>query len=200
MLCMYPREQRFAAIEWNSVWSWRLNNAGKYCDRSTYRRCRFWQKKVIFSYEAHFDLGGYENKQNCRIWGTENAYAYISKPMHLKRVTVWFEFWSRGIIEPFFFENEQEKAVTVNVDRYRAMLDKFLFTNIKEEDICNIWFQQPKLHLLFCALFLKIALSAAIVALSFGHLGAAIWHRWTIICGVPSKIKVRSTSQRQVMF
>ena len=23
----------------------RLNNSGKYCDRSTYRRCRFWQKK-----------------------------------------------------------------------------------------------------------------------------------------------------------
>ena len=25
--------------------------------RSTYRRCRFWQKKIIFSDEAHFDLG-----------------------------------------------------------------------------------------------------------------------------------------------
>ena len=40
-------------------------------DRSTYRRCRFWQKKIIFSDEAHFDLGGYVNQQNCRIWGTE---------------------------------------------------------------------------------------------------------------------------------
>ena len=34
--------------------------------------CRFWQKKIIFSDEAHFDLGGYVNKQNCRILGTEN--------------------------------------------------------------------------------------------------------------------------------
>ena len=25
--------------------------------------------------------------------------------------------------------------------------------------------------------------------MSFGHLGAAIWHRWTIICGVPVKDK-----------
>ena len=24
-------------------------------------------KKIIFSDEAHFDLGGYVNKQNCRI-------------------------------------------------------------------------------------------------------------------------------------
>ena len=26
------------------------------------------KKKTIFSDEAHFDLGGYINKQNCRIW------------------------------------------------------------------------------------------------------------------------------------
>ena len=25
--------------------------------------------------------------------------------------------------------------------------------------------------------------------MSFGHLGAAIWYRWTIICGVPSKVE-----------
>ena len=55
--------------------------------RSTYRRCRFWQKKIFFSDEAHFDLGGYVNKQNCGIWGTENPQAYIKKPTHPKRVT-----------------------------------------------------------------------------------------------------------------
>ena len=27
-------------------------------------------------------------------------------------------------------------------DRYRAMLNEFLFTKIQEEDIGNIWFQQ----------------------------------------------------------
>ena len=35
-------------------------------------------KKIIFSDEAHFDLGGYVNKKNCRIWGTENPHAYIA--------------------------------------------------------------------------------------------------------------------------
>ena len=49
---------------------------------------------------------------------------------------------SIGIIEPFFFENEQEDSVTVNGNRYRAMLNEFLFTKIEEEDIGNIWFQQ----------------------------------------------------------
>ena len=34
------------------------------------------------------------------------------------------------------------KAVTVNADRYQAMLNEFLFTKIEEKDIGNIWFQQ----------------------------------------------------------
>ena len=100
------------------------------------------KKKNIFSDEAPFDLGGYVNKQNCRIWGTENPYAYIEKPTHPKRVTVWCGFWSRDIIGPFSFENEQGEAVTVNGDRYRAMLNEFLFRRIEEEDIGKIWFQQ----------------------------------------------------------
>ena len=94
--------------------------------RSTYSRCRFWQKKPIFSDEAHFDLGDYVNKQNFRIWGTENPYACIE---------IWCEFSSRGIIDPFFFENKQGATVTGNGDRYRVILNE-------EEDIGNIWFQQ----------------------------------------------------------
>ena len=39
-----------------------------------------WSKKIIFSAEAHFDLQ--QNKQNCRIWGTENPHAYTEKPTH----------------------------------------------------------------------------------------------------------------------
>ena len=69
--------------------------------------------------------------QNCRIWGTENPHAYIERLTHPKRVT-----------GPFFFENGQGDTVTVNGDRYRAMLSEFSFTKIEEEDIGNIWFQQ----------------------------------------------------------
>ena len=39
----------------------------------------FGKKKKIFSDEAHCALGGNVNKQNCRIWGTENPHAYIEK-------------------------------------------------------------------------------------------------------------------------
>ena len=34
------------------------------------------------------------------------------------------------------------EMANVNGDRYRAMLNEFLFTKIEEEDIGNIWFQQ----------------------------------------------------------
>ena len=80
-------------------------------------------KKIIFRDEAHFDLGGYVNKQNNRVWGTENSHAYIEKPTHPKRVTVWCGFWSKGIIKPFLFGNEQGEAVTVNGDHYLAILN-----------------------------------------------------------------------------
>ena len=58
---------------------------------------------------------------------------------HPKRVIVWCGFWSRRIIEQFFFENEQGDLVTVNGDRYRAMLNEFLFTKIEEEATWQHW-------------------------------------------------------------
>ena len=58
------------------------------------------------------------------------------------RVTVWFGFGSRGIILPYFLENEQGVAVTVYGDLYRDMLTEFLVTKIEEENIGMIWFQQ----------------------------------------------------------
>ena len=66
----------------------------------------------------------------------------MEKPKHPKGVTGWCGFWSRGIINPFFFENEQREAITVNGDHSWAMLNQNFFTKIEEKDIANIWFQQ----------------------------------------------------------
>ena len=40
------------------------------------------KKEIIFSGEAHFDLGGYVHKQNLPIWDTEN-------PTHSKRASLF---------------------------------------------------------------------------------------------------------------
>ena len=40
--------------------------------------------KIIFLDAAHFDRGGYANKQNFRIWDTENPHVYIEKPTRPK--------------------------------------------------------------------------------------------------------------------
>ena len=58
------------------------------------------------------------------------------------RVTVSCGFWYGDIIGPSFFENKQGAAVMVNGDRYRAMLNEFLFPKIEEDDMDDIWFQQ----------------------------------------------------------
>ena len=62
-------------------------------------------RKIVMSDETHFHLGGYVNKQNCRIWVLENPKMIIEKPLYTQRVTVWCGFYARGIIGHYFFEN-----------------------------------------------------------------------------------------------
>jgi hypothetical protein len=86
----------------------------------------FKKKKIIFSDEAHFQLDGYVNTQNCRIWGAENPPVIHEKPLHAQRVTVWRGFWDGGVIGPCFFENEAGNAVTVNGVCYRIIKNYLL--------------------------------------------------------------------------
>ena len=92
--------------------------------------------------EAHFHLGGYVSKQNCRIWGSENPKMIIEKPLYSQRVTVWCGFWAVGIIGPYFFENETEAAILVNGLRYRTMINEFLWPELKDMDVDDVYFQQ----------------------------------------------------------
>lgn len=99
-------------------------------------------RNIIFSDEAHFHLNGFVNKQNCRIWGPENPYKVQEKELYPQRVTVWCGFWVGGIIGPYFFEDEEGHAVTVNGIRYRQMIRNFLWFQLNGMDIQELWFQQ----------------------------------------------------------
>ncbi|GFT36137.1 transposable element Tc3 transposase [Trichonephila clavipes] len=86
-------------------------------------------KRILISDEAHFWLNGYINKQNCRIPSQANPQVYIETPLHPEKLTVWCALWAGGIIGPYFFKNDEGHNVTVNGDRYRAMITNFSFLN-----------------------------------------------------------------------
>ncbi|GFV46282.1 putative DD41D transposase [Trichonephila clavipes] len=92
--------------------------------------------------EAHFWLNGYVNKQNCRIWNEANPQVYVETPLHPETLTVWCALWAGGIIGPYFFKNDEGHNVTVNGDRYRAMITNFFIPELNNHDVQELWFQQ----------------------------------------------------------
>ena len=97
-------------------------------------------KHFVTLNEAHFHLGGYINKQNWRIWGSENPKMIIEKPLYPQRVTIWCGFWAGGIIGSYFSENEAGAAVSVNGLRYRTMINEFLWPDLENMDVNDVLF------------------------------------------------------------
>ncbi|GBL80237.1 hypothetical protein AVEN_29206-1 [Araneus ventricosus] len=87
--------------------------------------------------EAHFHLDVYVNRQNWRIWGTENLHFAIEMSLYPRRVTVWCALSSRGIVGAIFFEQ------TVNSARYvEALRNQFIPAIQSEPDFESMWFMQ----------------------------------------------------------
>ncbi|GFV52876.1 DUF4817 domain-containing protein [Trichonephila clavipes] len=99
-------------------------------------------KRILFSDEAHFWLNGCVNKQNCRISSEANPQVYVETPLHPEKLTVWCALWAGGIIGPYFFKNDEGHNVTVNGDRYRAMITNFFIPELNNHDVQELRFQQ----------------------------------------------------------
>ena len=96
-------------------------------------------QKIIFSDESHIYLNGVPNRQNLRKWSPTKPDFNVSKPLHSPRVTIWCGLSGTKIFGPFFYEDrETGEAVTVNSERYLAMLQE-IFNDGNEHDH---WFQQ----------------------------------------------------------
>ncbi|GFS57357.1 putative DD41D transposase [Trichonephila clavipes] len=64
-------------------------------------------------------------------------------PLHPDKLTVWCALWAGGIIGPYFLKNDEGHNVTVNGDRYRAMITNFFFIpELNNYDVQELWFQQ----------------------------------------------------------
>ncbi|GFX45676.1 SCAN domain-containing protein 3 [Trichonephila clavipes] len=92
--------------------------------------------------KVHFWLNGYVKKQNCRIWSEANPQVYVETPLHPEELTVLCALWAGGIIGPYFFKNDEGHNVTVNGDRYRAMITNFFIPELNNHDVQELWFQQ----------------------------------------------------------
>ncbi|GFV90078.1 uncharacterized protein TNCV_4377941 [Trichonephila clavipes] len=94
-------------------------------------------KQILFSDEAHFWLNGYVNKQNCRIWSEANPQVYVETPLHPEKLT-----GALYGLEESFCKNDEGHNVTVNGDRYRAMITNFFIPELNNHDVQELWFQQ----------------------------------------------------------
>ena len=172
-----------------------MNNAKKYCHISTYRTTILAKKKHLFSWSSFWSWRvckqtklshlGHKNFAKLQLHWKADA----SKTSHcLARILVQRHNKNK-------MSNErplQSMAIVIgpcwtnfcSQKLKRTMLATFGFNRTP---LCAT---QPELHSIFYAMFLKINLSAAEL-MSFGHLGAVTWNRWTIICGLPSKISVK---------
>lgn len=99
---------------------------------------------LLTSDEAHFQLNGFVNKQNCRFWGATNPHLIHEVPLHSQRVTVWCGIMSSCVIGPYFFQDVNGNAVTVTSQRYVDMLRTFLVPELRRRGLMlpDIWFQQ----------------------------------------------------------
>ncbi|GFV50063.1 DUF4817 domain-containing protein [Trichonephila clavipes] len=104
-------------------------------------------KRILYNDEAHFWLNGYVNKQNCRNWSEANPQVYVETPLHPEKLTVWCALWAGGIIGPYFFKNDEGHNVTVNGDRYRAMITNFFIPELNNHDVQELWFQQDGVNM-----------------------------------------------------
>ena len=65
------------------------------------------------------------NKQNMRYWSATNLNVLLETPLHPQKVTVWCSFHAGGVIG----------------ERYRAMLEDYLWPELDGLDINDMWFQ-----------------------------------------------------------
>ncbi|GFX30198.1 uncharacterized protein TNCV_1963051 [Trichonephila clavipes] len=87
--------------------------------------------------KAHFWLNGYVNKQKCRIWSEANPQVHVETPLHPEKLTGALY----GLVESFF-KNDEGHNVTVNGDRYRAMITNFFIPELNNHDVQELGFQQ----------------------------------------------------------
>ncbi|GFU09147.1 uncharacterized protein TNCV_1319831 [Trichonephila clavipes] len=75
-----------------------------------------------------------------RVGSEANPQVYVETPLHPEKLTVWCALWAGGIL----LKNDEDHNVTVNGDRYRAMIINFFIPELNNHDVQQPWFQQDR--------------------------------------------------------
>ncbi|GFW51771.1 transposable element Tc3 transposase [Trichonephila clavipes] len=95
-------------------------------------------KRILFSDEAHFWLNRYVNKKTA-AFGVKLIHKCLSKHRYIQKNLLFGALY--GLVESFF-KNDEGHNVTVNGDRYRAMITNFFIPELNNHDVQELWFQQ----------------------------------------------------------
>jgi len=99
---------------------------------------------VWFSDEAHFLLSHHVHSKNNIFWGSTPTEHCLQRPLHSVQYTAWVAISKHGIIGPFWFEDDNERSVTINTERYVQVLFKFWTALGQRRGVVKVlqWFQQ----------------------------------------------------------
>jgi hypothetical protein len=92
--------------------------------------------KSFFSDEAWFEMSGYVNSQNMRMWSAENPHFYTQTPLHPQKIGVWLGMSRRRLVGPIFFRG------TLTAERYRNEILHEFINQLDDEELHEGYFQQ----------------------------------------------------------
>ena len=70
------------------------------------------------------------------------TFRYMNVPgIKARKCTAWCALWAE-VVGPYFFEDEEDSAETVNGEGYRNILTNFFFPAMEELGSEGMWFQQ----------------------------------------------------------
>jgi len=84
------------------------------------------------------------NSKNNIFWGSTPPEHCLQRPLHSVKCIAWVAISKHGIIGPFWFEDDNERSVIINTERYVLVLGKFWTALGRRRRVVRVlqWFQQ----------------------------------------------------------
>ena len=82
--------------------------------------------------------------KNNIFWGSTPPEHCLQRPLHSVKCIAWVAISKHGIIGLFWFEDDKERSVTINNERYVQLLGKFWTALGRRRGVVRVrqWFQQ----------------------------------------------------------